>query len=50
MCDIFYNLALNVAKAFDFTYRQDEEDGIRTYIDMVKNDMQGLTFGDAIND
>ena len=41
MCDLFHNLALQVAKAFDFTYRQDEEDGIRTYLNMVKNENNG---------
>lgn len=36
MCDLFHMLALTVATHFNFTYRQDEEDGIREYMSMVK--------------
>lgn len=36
MCDLFHALALPVAAVFGFTYRQDEEDGIRKYMKMVK--------------
>jgi len=39
MCDLFHSLADSVAKHFDFTYRQNEEDGIRTYLRMVKNEI-----------
>jgi len=38
MCGLFHTLALVVASRFGFVYRQDEEDGIRTYLDMVKTD------------
>jgi len=38
MCDLFHDLAIHVAKVFNFTYRQDEEDGIREYIDIVKKE------------
>jgi aminoglycoside 6-adenylyltransferase len=36
MCDLFHTLALPVAEHFNFTYRQDEEDGMREYLRMVK--------------
>jgi aminoglycoside 6-adenylyltransferase len=36
MCDLFHTLALAVAAHFDFTYRQEEEDGMREYLKMVK--------------
>lgn len=36
MCDLFHTLALEVAKHFGFTYRQDEEDGIREYLRMLR--------------
>ena len=36
MCDLFHDLALQVAEHFGFTYRQNEEDGIREYVKMVK--------------
>jgi aminoglycoside 6-adenylyltransferase len=36
MCDLFHTLALLVAAHFGFTYRQDEEDGMRIYLGMVK--------------
>jgi len=37
MCDLFHTLALSVAARFSFTYRQDEEDGMREYLRMVKD-------------
>jgi aminoglycoside 6-adenylyltransferase len=37
MCDLFHALALTVAAHFGFTYRQNEEDGIREYLKMVKD-------------
>jgi len=36
MCDMFHALALVVAEHFGFSYRQDEEDGIREYIRITK--------------
>jgi len=36
MCDMFHYLALEVAKHFNFVYRQDEEDGIREYLRMTR--------------
>lgn len=36
MCNLFHTLATAVAVHFDFTYRQEEEDGIRVYLKMVK--------------
>jgi len=36
MCDLFHLLAITVAPHFDFTYKQDEEDGIREYLRLVK--------------
>lgn len=36
MCDLFHTLALAVAAHFDFTYRQEEEEGIRAYLSMMK--------------
>ncbi|PNT92075.1 aminoglycoside 6-adenylyltransferase [Clostridium thermosuccinogenes] len=36
MCNLFHTLALKVASHFGFTYRQEEEDGIREYLRMVK--------------
>lgn len=36
MCNLFHTLALTVATHFDFTYRQEEEDGMREYLRMVK--------------
>ena len=35
-CDLFHTLALSVAEHFGFSYRQDEEDGMREYLRMVK--------------
>jgi aminoglycoside 6-adenylyltransferase len=37
MCDLFHTLALPVAEHFKFTYRQCEEDGMREYLNNVKN-------------
>ena len=36
MCDLFHALALPVAEYFDFSYRRDEEDGIKEYLNQVK--------------
>jgi len=36
MCDLFSELAKCVADSFSFIYKQDEEDGIREYIRMVR--------------
>ena len=36
MCDLFHELAMYVAVSFGFTYRQDEEDGMREYLRMVR--------------
>jgi aminoglycoside 6-adenylyltransferase len=36
MCDLFHTLSLAVAERFGYTYRQDEEDGMREYLRMVK--------------
>jgi len=36
MCDLFHTLALSIAAHFGFTYRQHEEDGMREYLKMVK--------------
>jgi aminoglycoside 6-adenylyltransferase len=36
MCEVFPTLALSVAEHFGFSYRQDEEDGIREYIKTEK--------------
>lgn len=36
MCDLFHTLATAVADRFGFSYRQDEEDGIKKYLKMVK--------------
>jgi aminoglycoside 6-adenylyltransferase len=36
MCDLFHTLALPVAAHFGFIYKQDEEDGIRKYLKIVK--------------
>ena len=39
MCELFHILALAVAAHFNFTYRQEEEDGIREYLRMVKENV-----------
>jgi aminoglycoside 6-adenylyltransferase len=36
MCDLFHTLAVVVAAQFGFVYRQNEEDGIREYLRMVR--------------
>lgn len=36
MCNLFHTLALTVAAHFGFTYRQEEEEGIREYLRMIK--------------
>lgn len=36
MCDLFHTLAVAVAEHFGFTYRQEEENGMREYLRMVK--------------
>lgn len=38
MCDLFHELALNVAEYFGFLYKQEDEDGMRVYLKSVKND------------
>lgn len=40
MCDLFHTLAVAVADYFGFTYRQDEEAGIREYLRIVRSSMQ----------
>lgn len=37
MCDLFHALALLVANHFRFSYRQDDENGIREYLNKVRN-------------
>ena len=39
MCDLFHNLAVAVAAHFGFTYCQNEEDGIREYLRMVRDNV-----------
>lgn len=41
MCDLFHTLTLAVAEYFGFTYRQEEEDGMREYLRMVKQKISG---------
>ncbi|MCL2821469.1 MAG: aminoglycoside 6-adenylyltransferase [Oscillospiraceae bacterium] len=36
MCDLFHTLAIAVAQHFSFSYKNDEEEGIREYIRIVK--------------
>ena len=36
MADLFHDLAVEVAGHFSFAYRQDEEDGMRAYLRMVR--------------
>jgi len=38
MCDLFHTLALPVAAHFGFVYKQDEEDGIREYLKMIRDE------------
>lgn len=40
MCDLFHTLAKEVAAHFGFTYRQDEEDGMREYLRLVKGQIR----------
>jgi len=35
MCDLFHELAVDVAMQMGFSYRQDEEDGMRSYLGMM---------------
>jgi len=35
MCDLFHELAVDVAMQMGFSYRQDEEDGMRLYLGMM---------------
>jgi len=35
MCDLFHDLALEVAASFDFSYKQAEEDGLREYLLLI---------------
>jgi len=37
MCDLFHDLAIQLADSLGFIYRQHEEDGIRKYLEMVKS-------------
>jgi len=39
MCDLFHTLALSVAEHFGFAYRQEEENGMREYLRMVREDV-----------
>ena len=39
MCDLFHELALVVAAHFGFTYRQKEENGMREYLRMVRENV-----------
>ncbi len=46
MCGLFHTLALAVADRFGFTYRREEEDGMRAYLRMVRENrlyLPGLT-------
>ncbi len=36
MCDLFHRLAVTVAEHFNFSYRQEEETGMRDYLRMIK--------------
>jgi aminoglycoside 6-adenylyltransferase len=36
MCEMFPPLAKSVAEYFEFLYHQDEEDGMREYLRMVR--------------
>jgi aminoglycoside 6-adenylyltransferase len=36
MCDLFHALALSVAEHFSFTYHQNEENGLREYLRIVR--------------
>ena len=45
MCALFHELALQVAGFFGFTYRQDEEDGIRNYLRMMRGQYENSNGG-----
>jgi aminoglycoside 6-adenylyltransferase len=38
-CDLFHMLAVSVAAYFGFIYRQHEEDGMREYLRMVRENV-----------
>ena len=38
-CDLFHLIGISVAKHFNFTYKKNEEDGIRKYLSMVKDEI-----------
>ena len=38
ICDLFHTLAIEVAVHFGFTYRQNEEAGMRQYLRMVREE------------
>ena len=40
MCELFHTVAQTVAQQFGFTYQQEEEDGIRAYMRMVRDDVE----------
>jgi aminoglycoside 6-adenylyltransferase len=40
-CDLFHKIALSVAGHLGFMYKQADEDGMRRYLDMVKNGTLG---------
>lgn len=42
MCDLFHTMALMVAAHFNFTYRQEEEAGMREYLRMVERNLDKL--------
>lgn len=38
MCDMFHMFAISVGEHFGYIYNQSEEDGMRIYLEMVKNE------------
>jgi aminoglycoside 6-adenylyltransferase len=40
MCDLFHTMALSVAEHFNYTYKQDEEDGIREYLRIIREHIE----------
>jgi len=42
MCDLFHTLAFKTATYFNFTYRQDEEDGSRVYLRIMRGDFKSI--------
>ncbi|MDR2600307.1 MAG: aminoglycoside 6-adenylyltransferase [Oscillospiraceae bacterium] len=44
MCDLFHTMALSVAEHFNFTYRQDEEDGIREYLRIIRENIDNKEY------